>query len=82
MKLPLIVVLSEEMFIPHSGLQSSWDTIGTKLCLINAGKFLIGPNLTHNPGFTFRGMTHKVMCAAEVYKNHKLMWSQVAFLST
>ena len=57
MKLPLNVVLFDEMFIPHSGLRSSWDTIGAKLHLITVGKCLIGPNLTYNPGFTFEGVT-------------------------
>ena len=60
MKLPLIVVLFEEMFIPHNGLESSWDTIGARLYLINVGNFLIGLNLTHNPGFTFGVVTEMV----------------------
>ena len=57
MKLSLIVVLFEEMFIPHSGLRSNWDTIGAMLYLIKVENFLIGPNLTYNPGFTFGDVT-------------------------
>ena len=57
MKLPLIVILFDEIFIPHSGLQFSWDTIGAKLHLISVGKFLIDSDLMHDSGFTFEGMT-------------------------
>lgn len=38
MKLPLVVVVFEEIFIPHSGLRSSWDMIGAKLDFINVEK--------------------------------------------
>ena len=43
MKLPLIVVIFEEMFIPHSSLRSSWDTIGAKLYMINVEKIFNWP---------------------------------------
>ena len=45
----------EEMFIPYNDLGSIWDLIGTKCCHQCWKKFLIGPNLTHNPGFTIWG---------------------------
>ena len=60
MKFLLIVVLFEEMFIPHSSLQSSWDMIGTRLYLINVEIFLISPNLTQNSGFAFGSVTPHV----------------------
>ena len=42
MKLSLIVVF-EEIFIPHSGLRSSWDMIGAMLDLINVEKIFNWP---------------------------------------
>ena len=44
MKLLLVVVVFEEIFVPHSGLRSSWDTIRAKLDLINEEKILNWPS--------------------------------------
>ena len=43
MKLLQVVVVFEEVFIPHSGLRSSRDMIGAKLDLINVEKIFNWP---------------------------------------